>query len=180
MYSSRYVLQRRLSQSSVTCPPYMISPNRYLRSSHGTFTVTPVLKIVIVLRPDTTATRATNETAHLSISLQVVVQNVDRDRQVSGVEGVFSVPTLRPKLPPLCHTGMEVTQREQDGLELLFPAALVQDVLCRRGGGCNLLTKLLIATAAFTWSKLSRAACRLACMPVGGSLVILMAFSRIP
>lgn len=32
----------------------------------------------------------------------------------------------------------------------------------------------------FTWSKLSRAACRLASMPVGGSLVILMEFSRIP
>lgn len=33
---------------------------------------------------------------------------------------------------------------------------------------------------ALTWSKLSRAACKLASMPVGGSLVILMAFSRIP
>ena len=31
-----------------------------------------------------------------------------------------------------------------------------------------------------TWVKLSRALCRLACMPVGGSLVILMAFSRMP
>lgn len=31
-----------------------------------------------------------------------------------------------------------------------------------------------------TWLKLSRALCRLACMPVGGSLVILMEFSRIP
>lgn len=31
-----------------------------------------------------------------------------------------------------------------------------------------------------TWVKRSRALCRLACMPVGGSLVILMAFSRMP
>ena len=47
MYSSRYVLQSRLSQSSVMCPPYMISPNRYLRSSHGTFIIiiTIIMKI---------------------------------------------------------------------------------------------------------------------------------------
>lgn len=31
-----------------------------------------------------------------------------------------------------------------------------------------------------TWLKLSSALCRLACIPVGGSLVILMAFSKIP
>lgn len=31
-----------------------------------------------------------------------------------------------------------------------------------------------------TWLKLSRALCRLACIPVGGSLVILMEFSRMP
>ena len=45
MYSSRYVLQRRLSQSSVMCPPYIISPNRYLRSSHGTFIII-IMKII--------------------------------------------------------------------------------------------------------------------------------------
>lgn len=126
MYSSRYVLQRRLSQSSVTCPPYMISPNRYLRSSHGTFKVKSLLNHL-------TPNPRPPSTAHLSVSLQVVVQDVNRDRQVSGVEGVFPVPPLRPKLPPLCHAGVEVTQREQDGLELLLPAALIQDVLHTEG-----------------------------------------------
>lgn len=48
MYSSRYVLQSRLSQSSVMCPPYMISPNRYLRSSHGTFIMTNAMKIKLL------------------------------------------------------------------------------------------------------------------------------------
>mmetsp|Transcript_24014 Transcript_24014/g.78169 ORF Transcript_24014/g.78169 Transcript_24014/m.78169 type:complete len:338 (-) Transcript_24014:1334-2347(-) len=35
-YDSRYMNARRRSQSSTTWPPYMISPIKYLRSSHGT------------------------------------------------------------------------------------------------------------------------------------------------
>lgn len=73
----------------------------------------------------------TNSTSHLCIRLQVVVEYVNRYCQVSGVEGVLSVPTLGSKLSPLCHTSMEVTQREEDGLELLLTTALFQDVLQR-------------------------------------------------
>mmetsp|Transcript_14098 Transcript_14098/g.33837 ORF Transcript_14098/g.33837 Transcript_14098/m.33837 type:complete len:203 (-) Transcript_14098:4584-5192(-) len=35
-YESRYMATVRRSQSSTTCPPYMISPMMYFRSSHGT------------------------------------------------------------------------------------------------------------------------------------------------
>lgn len=71
----------------------------------------------------------TYNTTYLCVGLQVVVEYIDRYRQVSGVEGVLSVPALGSKLPSLCHTGVEVAQREEYGLELLLPAALVQDVL---------------------------------------------------
>lgn len=71
----------------------------------------------------------THNTTYLCVGLQVVVEYIDRYRQVSGVEGVLSVPALGSKLPSLCHTGVEVAQREEDGLKLLLPAALVQDVL---------------------------------------------------
>lgn len=105
MYSSRYVLQRRLSQSSVMCPPYMISPNRYLRSSHGTFIITIIMKnnhhnlphhvvalcALLTTRPIHTltctslpvtqlctlaSTHNTSNTSYLCISLQVVVEDV--------------------------------------------------------------------------------------------------------
>lgn len=36
------------------------------------------------------------------------------------------------------------------------------------------------SVSLITWLKLSSALCRLACIPVGGSLVILMEFSKIP
>lgn len=66
---------------------------------------------------------------HLSVGFQVIVEDIDGNGKVSSVEGILSVPTLRPKLPPLSHTGVKVTQGEEDGLELLLPAALVQDFL---------------------------------------------------
>lgn len=81
MYSSRYVLQSRLSQSSVMCPPYMISPNRYLRSSHGTFTI-----IAIIMKNTANAIITSNmfimlfctdDTSHLCVSFQVVVENIN-------------------------------------------------------------------------------------------------------
>lgn len=82
MYSSRYVLQSRLSQSSVMCPPYMISPNRYLRSSHGTFIIiiTIIIKITAnaVIPFNTFITLfCTNDTSHLCVSFQVVVEDVN-------------------------------------------------------------------------------------------------------
>lgn len=75
------------------------------------------------------STHNTNNISHLCISFQVVVEYINWYSQVSSVEGVLSVPTLGSKLPPLCHTSMEVTEREEDGLKLLLTTALVQNVL---------------------------------------------------
>lgn len=45
--------------------------------------------------------------------------------ECTGVEGVGSVPSLRPELSPLRDACVEVTQREQEGLEFgLFGAHL--------------------------------------------------------
>lgn len=97
--------------------------------NHSTITIL----IILVMERYTplTATHNTHNTSNLCISLQVVVEDVNRYRQVSSVKGIFSVPTLGTKLPPLCHTSMEVTQREEDGLKLLLTTALVQDILKR-------------------------------------------------
>ncbi len=48
--------------------------------------------------------------SYFSIGIQVVVQDTGRDGQISIVKWVSVVPSLRPKLPPLSHTGVEVTQ----------------------------------------------------------------------
>lgn len=45
---------------------------------------------------------------HLGISLEVVVEYMDTDSEVSCVEWVGPVPALRPKLPPLNHHSMEI------------------------------------------------------------------------
>lgn len=66
---------------------------------------------------------------YLRIGLQVVVEDVDRNGKVPCVKGVRSVPALRTKLPPLCHHGMEVAQREQDALKLILSGAHFQGVL---------------------------------------------------
>lgn len=68
---------------------------------------------------------------YLCVGLQVVVEDVYGYCQVSCVEWILPVPALRTELPPLRHTGMEVTQREEDGLKLLLTTALVQNVLER-------------------------------------------------
>lgn len=89
------------------------------------------ISLIMVLCTIASTHNTNNNTSHLCISLQVVVEYVNWYCQVSGVEGVLSVPTLGSKLPPLRHTGVEVTQREEDSLKLLFTTALVQDVLER-------------------------------------------------
>lgn len=66
---------------------------------------------------------------YLRISFQVVVEDVNRDGEVSGVEGVRSVPALWAKLPPLRHNRMEVAQGEQNTLELVLLCAHFQRVL---------------------------------------------------
>lgn len=72
-----------------------------------------------------------NNKTHLCISLQVIVKDINWYSQISSAEWILSVPTLGPKLPPLRHTGVKVTERKQDGLKLLLTAALIQDVLER-------------------------------------------------
>ena len=87
MYSSKYVLHSRRSQSSVMWPPYMISPNRYRRSS-------PKMS------------RRTNQygdekihvesfTWHFGVRFQVVVEHIHGDGQITVVERIVSIPTLR-------------------------------------------------------------------------------------
>ena len=71
----------------------------------------------------------THAHTHLCIGFQVVVKDIDRDGEVTGVEGILPVPTLRPKLASLGNTSMEVTQGEENGLKLLLTRAVVQDVL---------------------------------------------------
>lgn len=73
---------------------------------------------------------------HLRVSLQIVVEHVHGNSEVSCVKWIFAVPALRTELPPLCNARVEITQREQDGLELLFPRTLVQDVLHTRNTHC--------------------------------------------
>ena len=68
---------------------------------------------------------------YLSIGLKVIVEYIDTYGQVTSVEGVRSVPTLRTKLAPLSYTGMEITQREQDALEFILSCAHLKRVLIK-------------------------------------------------
>lgn len=60
---------------------------------------------------------------YLSIRFQVIVQDIHTDSQVAGVEWIRSIPALRTKLSTLSHDSMEITQREQDTLELVLTGA---------------------------------------------------------
>lgn len=68
---------------------------------------------------------------YLSIGLKVIVEYIDTYGQVTSVEGVRSVPTLRTKLAPLSYTGVEITQREQDALEFILSCAHLKCVLTK-------------------------------------------------
>lgn len=72
---------------------------------------------------------ANTEQSDLCVGLQVVVEHVDGDGEVPGVERVRAVPTLRTKLAALGHHGMEVAQGKQDAAELVLPRAHLQGVL---------------------------------------------------
>lgn len=66
---------------------------------------------------------------NLRIGLQVVIEDVDRNGEVSGVKGVRSVPALRTELPPLRHHRVEVAQRKQNALEFILLRTHLQGVL---------------------------------------------------
>lgn len=68
-------------------------------------------------------------TAHLVVSLKVVVEYVDTDGEITSVVRVGPVPALGTKLPPLHHHSMEVDQREQDALELILTRTHLKCVL---------------------------------------------------
>lgn len=62
----------------------------------------------------------------------MVVQHINRDGEVSCVEGVVVVPPLRAKFAALCYTGVKETKGKQHGVELLFPRAQIQSALIKR------------------------------------------------
>lgn len=68
---------------------------------------------------------------HLRVRLEVVVEDVDADRQVAGVERVDAVPALRTELSTLGDDGVEVAEREEDALELRLPCAHLESILER-------------------------------------------------
>ena len=78
-----------------------------------------------------TSTRTSPEILprHPIVCLQIVVQHIDADHKVAGVERIAPVPALGSKLPPLSDDGMEVAEREQDTLELGLLAAHLHCVL---------------------------------------------------
>lgn len=76
-------------------------------------------------------------TGYFRVSLQVVVEYIDGDGEVSCVEGVRSVPALRSKLPPFSHHRVEVAQRKQDALKLILPGTHLQSVLEENKGPDN-------------------------------------------
>lgn len=73
--------------------------------------------------------KITKKNVYFKIGFQVVVEDIDRNRKVSGVKGVWSVPSLRTEFPPLCHYCMEVAQGKPNALKLILPSTHFQSVL---------------------------------------------------
>lgn len=63
------------------------------------------------------------------INLQVVIQNINGDGEVSCVKWVAAIPTLRPELPPLTYTSVKIAQREHEGFKLLLVRTHLQSFL---------------------------------------------------
>ena len=63
------------------------------------------------------------------VGFEIVVKNIHTNGEVTGVEGIRSIPSLRSKLSPLHHNSMEVDKREQDTLELILLGAHLKCVL---------------------------------------------------
>lgn len=75
---------------------------------------------------------ATQCLTYFGISLEVIVEHIYTDCQVSSVEGIGSVPSLWAKLTALCYACVEIAQREQNALEFVLTSAHLQCVLTRR------------------------------------------------
>ena len=70
--------------------------------------------------------------SYLSIRLEVVVEYVNTDGQVTSVKRIGPVPSLRTKLTTLSNTRVEITQREQNALEFILTGTHLQRVLTRK------------------------------------------------
>lgn len=83
----------------------------------------------------TNGTKEADNQIYLCIGLQVIVEDIHTDSEISSVERIGSVPALRPKLSSFHYHSMEVNQGEQDALELILTGAHLKSVLCKHVWG---------------------------------------------
>ena len=95
----------------------------------GTPIWSPERHVKTIWRELTVMEESIHACIYLSIGLKVIVEYIDTYGQVTSVEGIRSVPTLRTKLAPLSYTCVEITQREQDALEFILSCAHLKCVL---------------------------------------------------
>ena len=62
-------------------------------------------------------------------SLKVVIEHINTDSEISSVVRIGAIPALGTKLLPFNHHSVEVYQREEDALELIFSCAHFHRVL---------------------------------------------------
>ena len=79
-------LQSLLSQSSVMCPPYIISPKRYLKSSQGTWHNKKCLQ--------SSKPSQTEGKTHPIVGFKVVVEHISADDKIPSVERIAFIPAL--------------------------------------------------------------------------------------
>jgi hypothetical protein len=66
---------------------------------------------------------------YFSISLQVVIEDIDADSQITSIVGVYSVPTLRAELTAFTDNSVEVAKRKQNTFELRLTSTHFQRIL---------------------------------------------------
>ena len=66
---------------------------------------------------------------YLLIGFQVIVENVDRNSEITSVEWINSVPALRTEFSSLRHDGMEIAKRKQNALKFDLTSTHFQRVL---------------------------------------------------
>lgn len=66
---------------------------------------------------------------YLCVSLQEIVEHIDRDGEVSRVKRVGPVPSLWSKFASFGNHCMKVTESKEDALELRLPGTHFQSVL---------------------------------------------------
>lgn len=66
---------------------------------------------------------------YLCVSLQEIVEHIDRDGKVPCAKRVGPIPSLRPELPSFGNHRVKVTESKEDALELCLPGTHFQSVL---------------------------------------------------